>query len=164
MVESYTVTSSRADGKKFTVTIDRYSPDRIGELKERIRKANDAMVKYYQDTLGQREIGKDVGPRWDFYEEARVKIQAYCDQLKLMEFAECLYIDEETGKKSRKCLTMPGCVGCVSDFEYWHQELEELPPVSRDLAPTLSQPVASAIAIQSELSAKEIKDGQAKML
>lgn len=101
------------------IEIERYTKDRIDELKERVKKGNDKLMAAWAEIVKQ-ELGKYETEikKWTI---AQARLMEYCRQLQDLGFHSCLYI--ENGKKTKKCIDVLGCIVCPSDISYWETEV-----------------------------------------
>lgn len=121
-----TLASPRAEGECSPEVSAKgeYSPEVLA-LRSRViagnKKLRDAWDRIIEMEPEEREREKD---RW---QEANVKLQLLCTELKSMGYEDCLYLDGQ-GRKVVQCLRPGiGCRVCPSKIPYWGQELMELP-------------------------------------
>lgn len=128
MSNTYTI---EVEGR--TLVIERYSRDRIEELKERCRSGNAVLNKAWADIVEMNHESEAWKKACDEWHLQNVKLSGYCTQLEGMGFSDCLYIVD--GKKFNRCLEarpdvpgdMYGCRVCPSQKHYWEDEWLDLP-------------------------------------
>ncbi len=124
VMETYVV---KEDG--IELIIDVYPRAEIEKLKERIRLGNKKLNEAWEiiRKLENSDHWKAELQKWHL---ANVRLSAYCSQLKMLGFSDCLYINAQ-GVKYRACLEPLGCRVCPSSISYWGSELMNLPGASR---------------------------------
>jgi hypothetical protein len=104
-------------------------PKEVQALLERVRNGNNKMMAAVQQTIKLDSSTPEGKALWkanmDKITEASATLRGLCDQLKMLGFLDCLYI--EKGKKTRLCgVTGEAfCQVCPSAIPYWEKEIFE---------------------------------------
>lgn len=112
------------------MTEKNYSPELLA-LRDRVINGNNKLFKAW---LQIREIAHDSeewAKQMELWHQAAEKLSLLCQELKLKDFTDCLYIED--GKKTKSCLSNPDgffCVCCSSSIPYWEMEMMSLPSAS----------------------------------
>ena len=105
-------------------------------LAERVRLGNEKLWRARTQLMSVCDAGDVVNWRisWDNYRNAEIKLTMLCEELKILGFNKCFYLNEATGQRSRKCLTNPdgfSCIACPANQAqqevYFADELFDVP-------------------------------------
>jgi hypothetical protein len=105
-------------------------PKEVQALLERVRLGNDKIMAAIQQTIKLDTATPEGKALWkanmDKIAERSATLRGLCDQLKLLNYLDCLYM--EKGKKTRSCGMTDGapyCQVCPSAIPYWEKEIFE---------------------------------------